>query len=363
MNFKELETDFMAKAGNIISAGQSQQSKETRVKTMTAQYPAERSAGIDSGGDSREFDQLYQNGLLFTAYEYTSRTSPDLRDMRTKMQKSYKILNQAEKIFSAVKSVQGGATSTQKDTTKAPVANILLPRSKSDSDITSHKFNDTGESLLTRGNNTATGILSNMMSTALFGTIESATQGVMADYGEQIYNTSRSMYAGADNRTKTYTWEFTPRSPDDLNQILKIYEIFNFFSYGITGNSQFAKDVKKAIDDWYKNTIINKVNEEVGAKTEKTYMESVTSFLSNVIVISNPTVWFIQNFGTQSKYDGIADIFGPAQIQNIRFDKAPDGNFNGLSIAPNMSSTFILEVTFREILTLNRASLYGEDVL
>ncbi|CAH1068985.1 Tail-tube assembly protein [Acinetobacter phage MD-2021a] len=92
-------------------------------------------------------------------------------------------------------------------------------------------------------------------------------------------------------------------------------------------------------------------------------MESVTSFLSNVITVSNPTVWFIQNFGTQSKYDGLADIFGPAQIQSIRFDKAPDGNFNGLAIAPNMPSTFVLEVTFREILTQNRASIYGEDVL
>ncbi|AWY10238.1 baseplate subunit [Acinetobacter phage AB-Navy97] len=363
MNFKELDDDFLAKAGSIISAGQSQKSKETQVKTLTAQYPAERASGYDSTGDSREFDQLYQNGLLFTAYEYSSRTTPNLRDMRTTMQKSYKLLNAIDKITSAVKSVKGGLTSAQKDMTKKPVANILLPRSKSDSDVTSHKFNDVGESLLTRGNNTITGVLSNMASTAVFGAIESVTQGVMADHGEQIYNTARSMYAGADNRTKIYTWEFTPRTPDDLNQILKIYEIFNFFSYGVTGNSQFAKDVKKHIDDWYKNTIINKVNEEVGAKTQKTFMESVTSFLSNVITVSNPTVWFIQNFGTQSKYDGLADIFGPAQIQSIRFDKAPDGNFNGLAIAPNMPSTFVLEVTFREILTQNRASIYGEDVL
>ncbi|AZU98559.1 baseplate subunit [Acinetobacter phage AB-Navy71] len=363
MNFKELDTNFLAKAGSIISAGQSQKSKETQVKTLTAQYPAERSSGYDSTGDSREFDQLYQNGLLFTAYEYSSRVTPNLRDMRTAMQKQYNISKTIEKISTAVMSVRGGSTSTESDLAKKPVANLLLPRSKSDSDMTNHKFNDVGESLVTRGNGSITGILSNMASTAVFGAIESVTQGIMADSGEQIYNTARSMYAGAENRTKTYTWEFTPRTPEDLTQILKIYEIFNFFSYGITGNSQFAKDVKKRIDDWYKTTIINKVNEEVGAKTQKTFMESVTSFLSNVIVVSNPTVWFIQNFGTQSKYDGIADIFGPAQISSIRFDKAPDGNFNGLSIAPNMPSTFILEVTFREILTQNRASIYGEDVL
>ncbi|HBU6287460.1 TPA: baseplate tail-tube junction protein, partial [Escherichia coli] len=35
------------------------------------------------------------------------------------------------------------------------------------------------------------------------------------------------------------------------------------------------------------------------------------------------------------------------------------GNFNGLAIAPNLPSTFTLEITMREIITLNRASLYA----
>lgn len=363
MKFKELDTsDFLSKAGSIISAGQSKQAQEKKTKTLTAQYPSERSAGVDNV-DSVEVNQLYQNGLLFTAYEYTSRTSPDLRSMRTQEQnKLKKAMKSAQKILTAVKSVNSGTEETSK-TTKAPVANILLPRSKGDVDNTTHKFNDVGESLITRGNGTATGVLSNLASTAVFGAIESATKGIMADHGEQIYNTSRSMYAGAENRTKTYTWELTPRSPEDLNAIVKIYEIFNYYSYGNVGNSAFAKQMKEEIDNWYKKTFIKPVNDATNTTTDNTVMESVTSFLSNVIVVSNPTVWFIQNFGTQSKYDGIADIFGPAQISSIRFDKSPDGDFHGLAIAPNMPSTFVLEVSFREILTLSRAALYGEDVL
>lgn len=365
MDIKELTDDssLLTKVGNFVAAGQNAKSKETQTKTLTAQYPAERSAGIDNV-DSVEVNQLYQNGLLFTAYEYTSRTSPDLRSMRSREQKTLKnIMTSSQKILSAVQSVKSGSTASKSDTTKKPVANLLMPRSKSDNDNTSHKFNDVGESLITRGGGTATGILSNLASTAVFGAIESLSQGIMADKGEQIYNTSRSMYAGADNRTKTYTWELTPRSPEDLTQILKIYEIFNYFSYGNVGTSAFAKQLKEDIDNRYRKTFIKPINEATGTSTKNTTMESVTSFLSNVIVVSNPTVWFIQNFGTQSKFDGIADIFGPAQIQNIRFDKSPDGHFNGLAIAPNMPSTFVLEITFREILTLNRAALYGEDVL
>ena len=60
-----------------------------------------------------------------------------------------------------------------------------------------------------------------------------------------------------------------------------------------------------------------------------------------------------------SKFDGKTEIFGPCQIQSIRFDKTPNGNFNGLAIAPNLPSTFTLEITMREIITLNRASLYA----
>lgn len=359
MQVKELNS-FVANDSSIISAGQSASSKETRTKIMTAQYPAERSAAVDNVSET-DIGQAYQNGLLFTAYEYNPRTSNSMASFRTATQKITKAARSGS-IKSVLKSV-----TTEDNKLKAlndPVANILMPRSKSDSDQTNHKFNDVGESIVTKGGGTATGILSNMMSTAVFGAVESMTKGAaFADFGEQIYNTSRSMYGGAENRTKTYTWDLTPRSYEDLTQIIKIYEIFNYLSYGDVGNSKSAKDIKKTIDDIYRKTIMNPINEATKSQTRETTMEALTSFLSNVIVVSNPTVWTIQNFGTSSPFDGIVDVFGPAQIQSIRFDKSPDGQFNGLAAAPNMPSSFVLEVTFREILTLNRTTVYGESPL
>lgn len=367
MQFKEIvdpteEINMINRIGSIVSAGQNTHIDEQTSQVFEAQYPDGRASATDHTDDTRIQD-LYENGLLFTAIEYKGRTSPELTDMRGQVQKNIETkVNEAKGIINKIRGKTSKSKNKMSNAIKNPVAQILLPRSKSDNDTISHKFNDVGESLITRGNGTATGILSNLASTAVFGAVESLSQGVMADHSEQIYNTARSMYAGAENRTKTYTWELTPRNEGDLVQIIRIYELFSFLSYGVTGNSTYAKEIKGQIDNWYKNTFLTKITPD-NSPTQKTMMESVTSFLSNVIVVSNPTVWFIQNFGTLTNYDKHADVFGPAQISNIRFDKAPDGNFNGLAIAPNMPSTFVLEVTFREILTLNRSSLYGRDIL
>lgn len=346
MIFEELKDGLenIKKAGSKISRGASSTLKNGST-TKVAQYPAERSAGNDSAQDMRVYD-LYQNGLLFTAYDFKGRTTPDLRDFRAAISNS--------SVFDAPSKTNTGNQSFN----KIPVANILLPRSKSDVDAVSHRFNDVGESLITRGGGTATGILSNVASTAVFGSLESITKGFMADKGEQIYNTARSMYAGADNRTKVFTWDLTPRTPQDLIQIIKIYELFNYYSYGATGTSEFSKEVKNQIDEWYKGTL-DYVTPD-GASKDGTIFEAITSFLSNVLVVSNPTIWSVRNFGNNSSYDGREDIFGPCQIQSLRFDKTPNGHFNGLAIAPNLPSTFTLEVTMREILTLNRSSLYSK---
>lgn len=335
----------IGKTGVSTSAGQSKAS--VIQKTISAQYPAERASGNDSTIDLRVND-LYKNGLLFTAYDFKARTTPDMRSLREQFQKGSSGFNPLKNFIS------GSSKTDNFDST--PVANLLLPRSKSDTDSVSHKFNDVGESLITKGGGTATGVLSNIASTAVFGAVESMTQGWMSDQGEQIYNTARSMYAGPDNRTKVFTWEMTPRNVQDIIQIIKIYEVFNYYSYGETGNSQFAAELKEEIDNWYKTTFFKK--EAVDSFDGELVGEQITRFLSNVIVVSNPTVWFIRNFGTTSSFDGKTDIFGPCQIQSIRFDKTPDGHFAGLAVAPNLPSTFVLEITFREILTLNRGSLY-----
>lgn len=344
MIFEELAEDLqnIKKSGTRISQGKSKRSNAP--STQVAQFPAERSAGNDSSQDMRVHD-LYRNGLLFTAFDFKGRTTPDLRSFRRDVMLS-----------SVFDTPLAGFATSKTTSNKAPVANILLPRSKSDVDSVSHRFNDVGDSLVTRGGGTATGVLSNVASTAVFGSLESITQGIMADNGEQIYNTARSMYAGPDNRTKVFTWDLTPRTVEDLVQIVKIYEIFNYYSYGASGSSAFAKDVKAEIDQWYKNTLKSAAPE--GAKVENTLFEQITSFLSNVIVVSNPTIWTVRNFGQTTSFDGREDVFGPCQIQSIRFDKTPNGHFNGLAVAPNLPSTFTLEITMREILTLNRGNLY-----
>ncbi|WJZ28095.1 baseplate tail tube cap [Serratia phage 92A1] len=347
ISFTELPTSTFVRNGDPTSAGRS--APLVQKKTNIAQFPAERAAANDGTSDLRVHD-LYRNGLLFTAYNFEARTTDALRSFR--VDKNNERLIDWNPLGSI--SNYGGSTRFDQDA----VANILLPRSQSDVDNIAHKFNDTGESLISRGGGTIGGVLSNVASTAVFGAIESITQGAMADHGEQIYNSARSMYAGPENRTKVFTWNLTPRNVYDLIEIMKIYNMFSYYSYGEVGKSKYAKDMKKEIDDGYKS-ILAKATPE-GTSLDNTVMESVTEFLTNVITVSNPTIWTVRNFGRTSEFDGKTDVFGPCQIQNIRFDKTSNGQFNGLAVAPNMPSSFVLEITMREILTLNRNTLYSE---
>lgn len=336
------------KAGVKTSAGFTE---KTKGKTLTAQFPAERASGNDTSG--YYINDLYNNGLLFTAYDYTSRTTGSLRDFRKKK-------NSASR-FGTSLNIGGfdlGTIGRNARFDRDAVANILLPRSQSDVDAASHKFNDVGESIISRGGGTVGGALSNMASSAVFGGIESVTGGYLADHGEQIYNTARSMYAGADARTKNYVWHLTPRTIEDLRNILIIYETFLELSYGSSGISSTAKELKAEVDAWYKNTLLSKTSPDKADKSG-TLFEGITDFLSNVITVSNPTIWMISNFGKKTSFEGRSDAFGPAQITSVRLDKSPDGKFNGLAISPNLPSTFVLEVSFREILTLSRGTIFG----
>ncbi len=307
-------------------------------KIAIAQFPAERNAANDSSQDFNVND-LYKNGVLLSAFNYANRQTDDLRSFR---------------------SGQNVAGDYTKGVVKEAIANILMPRGQTDVDAITHKFNDVQQSLVERGNGSVSGALSSIASHALYGSLESLSQGAFADRGEQVYIASRAMYQGADNRTKTYAWQLTPRNVYDLIEILKIYEMLSYYSYGQIAKSAFAKEIQKTLSEAYNETIINKLTPEATHGNE-TFFEKITSFLSNVNVVSNPTIWTIRNFGKTSSFDGRQDIFGPAQIQSIRFDKSPDGHFGGLAIAPNLPSTFVLEVTFREIIALNRTDLYSED--
>ena len=338
------EISSITKAGTSVSAGSS--SSSALSTTIQLQFPSARASGNDGNSSELSVTDLYKNGLLFTAYDFSSRTTPEMTSFR-KTQLSISTVSSS----SIANSVSGS---------NKPVANILLPRSRVDIDEISHKFNDVGESVMTKGNNTVSGAISNVASTAVFGMLDSITSGIMADHNEQIYTTARSMYAGPNNRVKTYRWTFTPRTIQDLIQIIKIHKTFAYYSYGAVGNSQYAKQIKGEIDTAY-NKVLNQFKDD---KTQNytSIMSEVTSFLTNVIVVSNPTIWVVKNFGNTTSFDQQEDVFGPCQIQSISFDKAPDGEFNGLSVAPNMASSYVMELTMREILTLSRSSLYLNGV-
>lgn len=327
------------KKGSKLSAGLS---NATATKTtLQLQFPSARASGNDGNASQLSVTDLYKNGLLFTAYDFSSRTTPDMTSLR-KSQLSVSTVN-----TTAASSISGS---------NRPVANILLPRSKVDNDEVSHKFNDVGESILTKGNNTVSGAISNIASTAVFGMLDSITSGIMADHNEQIYTTARSMYAGANNRVKTYRWTFTPRTIQDLIEIIKIHKTFVYYSYGVVSNSKYAKQIKSEIDTSY-NKVLNQFKDDK-SQDYTSIMSEVTSFLTNVIVVSNPTIWVVKNFGNSTSFDQQEDVFGPCQIQSINFDKAPDGEFNGLAVAPNMASSYVMDITMREILTLSRSSVY-----
>lgn len=334
MSFKEIEIESKPAPPLVIAKG--------KQNPVLAQFPSNRSESKDAGL-STDLNALYMNGLIFTAYEYSNRSSSTLRDFRDLHN------NHVTSLFDKNKRYNFNTNS---------IANILMPRSQTDIDNISHKFNDVQDSLQTRAGSIGSNVLSNIASTSLFGAIESVTQGAMADFGEQLHTTARSMYAGAENRVKVFSWQLTPRTVHDLIEIIKIYEIFAYYSYGNIGVSGFAKELKEKIDNWYSETILRSVGLE--DQRDESIIPRITNFLSNVITVSNPVIWNIQNFGKSSKFDQRSDIFGPAQISNIRFDKSPDGQFRGLSIAPNLPSSFMLEVTFREILTLNRSNIFNK---
>ena len=335
---KEVKSEFGA---DVESKAKPVKKEPKKAGVVMAQYPSNRAESLDA--DAAELNALYKNGLILTAFELKERSSNSLRDFRSKNK------NTENPTFE---------TGNKFTFNKESLANILMPRSQTDIDTISHKFNDVEDSLSSRADSIGTNMLSSMASTAVFGAIDSLTKGIMADNAEQLHTTARSMYQGAENRTKVFSWQLTPRNVHDLIEILRIYEIVSYLSYGKVGVSEFAKDVKAKIDSWYAETILSKVGLE--DQKENSMVAGVTDFLTNAITVSNPTIWTIKNFGAGSKFDYREDVFGPAQITNIRFDKSSDGKFRGLSIAPNLPNTFMLEITFREILTLDRRDVGGE---
>lgn len=347
MNFTEIASRELTNVMNAGIPGVRGVAPMGRSSTVLAQFPAERSAATDSSS-AVAVNNLYKNGTMFTAYNYSSRTTTSLKDFRTK-----------KGIGGVVAGALGG---TIQNISKDAIATILMPKSQTDVDVITHKFNDVEDSIMTKGGGSMSGAISSMASHALFGAVESIANGYMADHGEQIQAASRSMYGGPDNRTKNFMWVLVPRTVYDLIEIVKIHEIFAYLSYGKTGQtSSQAKELKNSIDQWYRETLLNPMTPE-STHGSGSMFEGVTEFLTNVLVVSNPTIWMIENFGSNNALEARSGVFGPAQISSVRFDKTSNGHFGGLSVAPNLPSAFILEVSFTEIIALNRDVLFNNSI-
>ena len=89
MSWKELQnsaTSFLKDATTIGAGAPS--TKQESAGPIILQYPAERDTAVDGNEDS--VSRLYRNGLVFKAYNYDSRTTPDLTAQRTEEQKTRK---------------------------------------------------------------------------------------------------------------------------------------------------------------------------------------------------------------------------------------------------------------------------------
>lgn len=343
--------------GNISGSG--------KQGSQTFMYPKNRVEAVSSSILSTP---EYQNGYLFEARAQTNFTVGQLSLGR----KTFR---------TASDRIQGASTWMKKDsissnpiisslknfpisvTGDSVVANFVMPMSKTDSLTDSHNFNANKMSKIERSGGSAMNFISNILSDAAAGLTETVTGGYMADSGEQVYNVARNSYSGANIRTKTFTWDVSPRNLADLKAFLACCAGFRYLSYGYVKNTSKALTTiaEKGADYLNKSTsavadVINQSGSERSAIQELT--EAALKGLANAQVVTNPTVFYIKNYrvsGVQIEND--QNIFGPCQIESMTVDQAVDGQFIGLQSAPNIGANLRLTITFREIIALNRSTI------
>lgn len=302
----------------------------------TLQYPVNRLNLYEELFYSVDLrDSIYKDNTIFTAYNMTSRTHSSL----------------SSNLFDIALGRDNYGLNSE------TIANIMMPRSNSDVDEFAHEFQTSEASLMSRGNQSVANAIGSGLSTMVAGVFDNITKGFFADHGESIGTPTRSVYKGAEHRTKTYSWRLTPRNDNDLIALLQIMRTFAVLSYGIGHSSnQINNYVDMAIgairDHWGLD--------RGGVRDDTTLTsEAILNTFKYVKVMSNPTLWYIRNYNHQSVGMPDYSMFGPANITNIKIDKAPDGHFQGLAKYPNISATYDIEITFREALSHTRETIGG----
>lgn len=288
----------------------------------------------------------YQNGLSFDCYTRSDATYGSMSTFRSKVKSG---LNNSviSQTLNSLANTGNSASGLEH------IASISMPMSKTYTNKLNHNFNTGKMSNVERSGGTLKGMVSSITSDTIANIVDKAGGNYLADNDEALASVVRNTYAGVNNREMTYTWELEARNMNDLVAILNIYNTFAYRSLGtISKNSRTIKN----IGDQIKGASQTAQDKILGSMSQnQVVVPAVVDFVSNAMTVSNPDVWVIQKYATNTAL-GSNDVFGPAQIKDIEFNEVPGEVFQGLKQAPNHSGKYVLTITFIESITLDRSN-------
>lgn len=149
-------------------------------------------------------------------------------------------------------------------------------------------------------------------------------------------NVTVSAYKGTAQRTQTVVYIFHPKSLAELKEVGKIIKTF----YGL------SLPVKTSLDG------IAGVNDT----------DFVAGFSKFATMLKTPPVWMIEEVTDSSapRYTP-RFVFGPAGITNVKLNRTPDQYWRTFRGTAGDSSGIELEITFTELIPLDRA-MYQRDI-
>ncbi|QDH49123.1 baseplate wedge protein [Pantoea phage Phynn] len=320
---------------------------------VTAEFPSQRAAGIDNAYNA---SSLYNNGLLFAAYDFGGGLAPGSKDnyrsLRTAAQKAMQILskNTGNVRFKQV-------LNTRTFGAMNPICQILLPRSLNDNEVNSHRYQDATDGFLAKGP-------SRVVSNLIWGAIDSATGGILADRREALDIGTKSAFQGSDKRTRMYYNTFVVENRNDLVELIKIYYLFTVLGYGSTSGGT-AQEIANLAKQYYtagvqkaSNVFLGDTNQASITDAANSIGNDIIDFVSNVEVIKSPPVWFIRDFQSGDSIRLPHSTFGPAGITSVRFGRTIDNIVNTLRESPNTPIAVEIELQFMELIDMRQDSIF-----
>lgn len=351
----EVESFVAIKNKGIPAGGAASTKNALNQPMVTAEFPSQRAAGIDNAYNA---SSLYNNGMLFTAYDTgsgnLSGSKDNLRSLRAAAQKAQQILSAGTGNVRYRQQLNTGSV------TMSPICQILLPRSMNDNEVNSHRYQDATDGILAKG-------VSRVVSNMIWGALDSATGGVFSDRREAIDVGTKSAFQGSDKRNKMYYNTFVVENRNDLMELIKIYYLFTVLSYGTTGGgapkevAAMANNMAEFAYTWLSNKIGPSTNMTDGDDYKNGIFKQAVEFLTNVEVIKAPPVWFIRDFQTGDALRLPHSTFGPAGISSVRFGRTIDNIVNTLRESPNTPISIEIEIQFTELIDMRQDSIFDSQ--